>query len=240
MSKTKIIYCKICKIAQHVDIKSERTETVCVSCQNKKWFMRMKKRGCSVPDPKNLGDTPFLELKQKEDYPRVVVDGVKYIDMTGYFFEDTKYKREYLTREQQKRREEEKIKEIIRDLVIDYDNKLKLDRAERDKLIKQLYKGGYSQYKITKVVKCSASTVSLVVNRAIKNRELEKRVEPSLKNQLTIERRNEKVKEMYLKGCSYAEITDELGCSSSVISKLVGKWIKEGEVERRGNGKIRK
>ena len=72
----------------------------CVECRVKSWQKRMYDMGCNVTHPKNIGKMAQVKPVRIRDCEKVVIDGVTYRDVTKLFYEDTKYKATYPSKEQ--------------------------------------------------------------------------------------------------------------------------------------------
>lgn len=130
--KSKVIYCKRC--GREAIVNPYRDENyLCDVCKNLKWFKKMGKLRCSVISHKNLGDTPIVSPRAKDDYPKITVDGIEYIDTTDYFFEDTKYKKEYLSQQEKARREKQEQERLAKEIaaIVAKDKFNTQDRRER-------------------------------------------------------------------------------------------------------------
>lgn len=93
--------CKVCGKVYVVGswITEESSQVICNKCDTQEWIKEMKAKGCSVGDYKKIGDIPDLVKKKVSDMPKIVCDTVTYRDITDLFYYDTKYKKEYLTKE---------------------------------------------------------------------------------------------------------------------------------------------
>lgn len=98
--------CKQCQETFLKGVKHHTSGEYCPEHRGIGMISESYKQGCNVINPKNIGRMPRVTKKEISDYPKVVVNGVTYRDVTEELFEDTKHKKTYLTPEEQARENE--------------------------------------------------------------------------------------------------------------------------------------
>ena len=94
----------------------------CNQCHVVGWQQEMHEAGCSVAHPKQMGKAVRLTKIKVNECPKLIIDGVSYRDVTDMLYEESKYRKRYLSNEdmqlierrERKRREMEREERLIR------------------------------------------------------------------------------------------------------------------------------
>lgn len=158
----KRVSCKRCKKNAWVH-ENSRGISLCDECKVEQWYRKMKQLGCNVISPSDIGKFPLISPKGKKDLQKILIDGIEYVDVTDCIFEDTKYVKKFILREEFEKLEDEIARKIMRSIKGVKKNKVgrkpvELTDEQKEEIIK-LYEDRYSYHDIAYIIGVSTTKV---------------------------------------------------------------------------------
>lgn len=210
---------------------------------NRKWHKEMNEQGCSVVEPRRLGEQPAVVPKRFKECPTITIDGVVYRDTTSLLFEETKYKKFYSDQEEYDRimkyeRRKQKMKNKKREL----NRSKKQQELETEELksrqhIEENKKYGHiSNYTInnkelSQFEIAEALGVRIYVIKTVRKELVEKGLVEPLKRKALTDKEVKSLVKLYKDGKTYQEISRIMGRPYGTIANRVYRCRDEGLLE---------